>query len=61
MAFSHEVHIKISPCVDLRGSRKNNRVNVFETMQGVHGWIGPLNIVFRKVIKCFTGLEQENV
>ena len=61
MAFTHEVHIKISPCVDLRGSRKNYSVKVFKTMQGVHGKIGPFDIVFRNVSRCFTGSRQQNL
>ena len=37
---------KISPCVDLRNKGKNYSVQVFKTMQDVHGWIGPFDIVF---------------
>ena len=37
---------KISPCVDLRNKRKNYSVQVFKTMQCVHWWIGPFDIVF---------------
>ena len=37
---------KISPCVDLINKGKNYSVQVFKTMQGVHGWIGQFDIVF---------------
>ena len=35
-------------CVDLRSHRKNYSIQlqVFKTMQGIHGWIGPLDNVF---------------
>ena len=32
-------HRKISPCVDLKNY--NVQFQVFKTMQGAHGWIGP--------------------
>ena len=32
--------------VDLRSRRKNYRVQVFKTVQGVHGWTGPFDVGF---------------
>ena len=37
---------KISACVDFRKKVKNYSIQVFKTMQGVHGWIRPFHIVF---------------
>ena len=37
---------KISPCGDFRNKRNNYSLQVFKTMQDVHGWIGPFDIAF---------------
>ena len=37
---------KISPCVDFRNKGKSYTTQVFKTMQGVHRWIRPFDIVF---------------
>ena len=36
---------KISLCVDLRNKRKNYSIQVYKTMQCIHAWIGPFDIV----------------
>ena len=40
----------ISSGVDLRSSRKNYSVQVFKAMQGVRGWMGPLDIYLSLIV-----------
>ena len=44
LALDFKMEAIILPCVDL-SRRKNNRVQVFKTMQGVCGGIRPFNII----------------